>query len=53
MEAHDYLDGSCRKHVDSLEVFFDATDPGVIAFVDQLIEGRGRADCSVTRPVKR
>ena len=38
METHDYLEQSCRSNVDSIEVFFDATDSRLIAFVDQLIE---------------
>jgi hypothetical protein len=38
METHDYLEQSCRSNVDSIEVFFDATDSRLVAFVDQLIE---------------
>jgi hypothetical protein len=38
METHDYREQSCRSHVDSIEVFFDATDNRVLAFVDALIE---------------
>jgi len=38
METHDYLEQSCRSNVDSVEVFFDATDSRLVAFVDALIE---------------
>jgi hypothetical protein len=37
MDGHDYLDQSCNVNVDSIEVFFDATDPMLIAFVDALL----------------
>lgn len=37
MDRHDYLDVSCNVNVDSIEVFFDATDDRLIAFVDALI----------------
>jgi len=37
MDAHDYLDTSCNVNVDSVEVFFDAVDDRLIAFVDALI----------------
>lgn len=37
MDGHDYLDQSCDVNVDSIEVFFDATDPMLIAFVDALL----------------
>lgn len=37
MDTHGYLDESCRVNVDSMEVFFDATDDRLIAFVDALI----------------
>ncbi len=50
MDGHDYLDRSCDINVDSIEVFFDATDPMLIAFVDSLLlfeaaqeVGQGRA----------
>lgn len=31
-EGNDYLDKSCNLNVDSIEVFFDATDPMLIAY---------------------
>jgi hypothetical protein len=37
MDGHDYFDKSCNINVDSIEVFFDATDPMLIAFVDALL----------------
>ena len=37
MDGHDYFDHSCNVNVDSIEVFFDATDPMLIAFVDSLL----------------
>jgi hypothetical protein len=37
MDGHNYLDRSCNLNVDSIEAFFDATDPMLIAFVDALI----------------
>jgi len=37
MDGHDYLDKSCNVNVDSIEVFFDAADPMVVAFVDALL----------------
>jgi hypothetical protein len=37
MDGHDYLDQSCNVNVDSIEVFFDATDPMLLAFVDALL----------------
>jgi hypothetical protein len=37
MDGHDYLDQSCNVNVDSIEVFFDAADPMLIAFVDAII----------------
>jgi hypothetical protein len=50
MDGHDYLDHSCDVNVDSIEVFFDAADPMLIAFVDSLLlfeaaqeVGQGRA----------
>jgi hypothetical protein len=37
MEGHDYLDVSCQHNVASTEVFFDANDSRLIAFIDALI----------------
>lgn len=37
MDGHDYFDQSCNVNVESIEVFFDATDPMLIAFVDALL----------------
>lgn len=37
MDGHDYTDISCQVNVRSVEVFFDATDPALIAFVDRLL----------------
>ena len=37
MDGFDYLDQSCEVNVVSVEVFFDATDPMLIAFVDALL----------------
>ena len=37
MEGHDYLDVSCQHNVASVEIFFDANDSRLIAFVDALI----------------
>ncbi len=37
MDQHNYLDLSCDVNVESIEVFFDATDPMLVAFVDALI----------------
>jgi hypothetical protein len=37
MDGHDYFDRSCNVNVQSIEVFFDATDPMLIAFVDALL----------------
>jgi hypothetical protein len=37
MDIHDYLDQSCFVKGYSVEVFFDATDDRLIAFIDQLI----------------
>jgi hypothetical protein len=48
-DGWDYLDRSCNVNVDSIEVFFDATDPMLITFVDKLLkfeiqqENRGAA----------
>jgi hypothetical protein len=38
MDRHDYTDRSCNANADSIEVFFDATDPMLIAFVDEVLE---------------
>ncbi len=49
MDRHNYFDKSCQVNVDSIEVFFDATDPMLIVFIDNLIdfeteqEKRGKA----------
>ena len=37
MDGHDYFDQSCNINVDSIEVFFDATDPMLIAYIDALL----------------
>jgi len=37
MDEHNYLDRSCNLNVDSVEVFFDASDDRLIAFIDELI----------------
>ena len=37
MDQKDYLNISCEVNVDSVEVFFDAVDDRLIAFVDALI----------------
>src|SRR6266566_2245145 len=37
MDTHDYLDISCKVNVDSIEVFFNAVDDRLIAFVDALL----------------
>ena len=37
MDKHDYFDQSCFVHPDAIEVFFDATDPMLLAFVDALL----------------
>jgi hypothetical protein len=37
MDVHDYLDRSCYVNVDSIEVFFNATDSMLIAFVDAIL----------------
>ncbi len=37
MDGHDYRDQSCNVNADSIEVFFEATDPMLIAFIDALI----------------
>jgi hypothetical protein len=38
MDTHDYTDVSCQVNVDSVEVFFAAGDPNLIAFVDRLLQ---------------
>lgn len=38
MDTHDYTDLSCQVNVDSVEVFFDATDSNIIVFVDRLLQ---------------
>jgi hypothetical protein len=37
MDGFDYQDKICNVNVDSFEVFFDATDPALIKFVDALL----------------
>jgi hypothetical protein len=37
MDIHDYFDRGCAVNGDSIEVFFDATDPMLIAFIDSLL----------------
>ncbi|MBA3287993.1 MAG: hypothetical protein H0U21_08220 [Acidimicrobiia bacterium] len=37
MDGHDYLDMSCSINVDSIEVFFDAADSKLLAYVDALL----------------
>jgi hypothetical protein len=37
LETHDYQDVSCNRNVASVEVFFDANDSRLIAFIDALI----------------
>lgn len=37
MDGKDYLEQSCNPNADSIEVFFDATDPMLIAYVDALL----------------
>lgn len=37
LDQHNYLDKSCNVNIDSIEVFFDATDPLLIAYIDALI----------------
>jgi hypothetical protein len=38
MDGHAYNDISCAVNVRSVEVFFDAADPKLIAFVDRLLQ---------------
>jgi hypothetical protein len=37
MDGHDYFDVRCQVNVDSIEVFFEATDHMLLAFVDALL----------------
>jgi hypothetical protein len=37
MDGHDYHDESCNVNADSIEVFFDATDPMLIAFIEAVL----------------
>jgi hypothetical protein len=46
MDGHNYLDRSCNVNVESVEVFFDATDPMLVAFVDALIAFEARQEFS-------
>ena len=50
MDGHNYLDRSSNVNVESMEAFFDATDPALLDFVDALLafvadleEGAGRS----------
>lgn len=38
MDLHNYFDKSCNVNVDSVEVFFNATDPRLVAFVDRVLK---------------
>ncbi len=38
MDGHDYADISCDVNVRSMEVFFDAADPNLLAFVNRLLQ---------------
>jgi hypothetical protein len=38
MDTHDYTDISCDVNVRSMEVFFDAADPNLLAFVNRLLQ---------------
>jgi hypothetical protein len=38
MDGHTYNDISCQVNVRSVEVFFDAADPNLVAFVDRLLQ---------------
>lgn len=38
MDGHNYFDQGCNINVDSIEVFFNAEDPMLIAFIDALLE---------------
>ena len=37
MDGHDYFDKTCNINVDSIEVFFDSTDPMLIAYIDAIL----------------
>jgi hypothetical protein len=37
MDIHDYMDKHCSVNPDSIEVFFEAADPMLIAYVDNLL----------------
>ena len=37
MDGKDYFEKSCSGNADSIEVFFDATDPMLVAYVDALL----------------
>jgi hypothetical protein len=37
LDGHDYKDRSCKEYADSVEVFFDAADPNLIAFVERVL----------------
>lgn len=39
-DGHDYFDQSCIVNADSIEVFFDATNPMLVAYVDALLASR-------------
>ncbi len=38
MDRHNYRDRSCEVHADSMEVFFDAQDTRLVAFVDAVLD---------------
>jgi hypothetical protein len=44
MDQHNYLDASCEVNVDSIEVFFEANDPMLLAFVDELLAYESRQE---------
>jgi hypothetical protein len=46
MDGHNYLDRSCNVNVESVEVFLDAQDPMLVAFVDALIAFEARQEFS-------
>jgi hypothetical protein len=46
MDGHNYRDKSCNVNVESVEVFLDATDPMLVAFVDALIAFEARQEFS-------
>jgi hypothetical protein len=46
MDGHNYRDQSCNFNVESVEVFFDAKDPMLVAFVDALIAFEARQEFS-------